>query len=211
MKILAISDLHIGDGSKADDFGHRGRDHQFISWVKSFKADMIIVVGDLYELWQFKSQAIRNAHYILVKYIENNCYHIRGNHDYQLMGPLSKKITTKSGKKILFSHGFQNDKMMTSPFTRLAIWGITWLERILPWIDNDNSYKKNRKKSRIQKYTKRYADKMLKRYDIVVCGHTHRQGVTSKDGKVYANCGTCVNHRQEGILINTLTDTVIPV
>jgi UDP-2,3-diacylglucosamine pyrophosphatase LpxH len=214
MKLLFISDLHIGDGSKSDDFadGKLDRnDWRLIEWIRDIKADKVYLVGDVWELWQFKSQAIRNAHFLLWKFLHGKKFaHIRGNHDYGLMSPLTKTLKTKSGKRVLISHGFQNDRLMTNPFARFGIWllGQT-LEKIWPDIDNGVGYKCKQKKSRTVRNTLEYANKMLKKYDIVILGHSHRQMIEKSPlGKIYTNCGTCQGGKTQGILLDTLTDNI---
>ncbi len=211
MEILIISDLHLGDDSRADDFGEHDTD--IIEWIRNIDPDKIYLAGDLYELWQFKSQKIRNAHYLLIDYLNGRRFvHIRGNHDMQLIAPLTKSFKTKSGKRVLISHGFQNDKWMTNPLARLGIWALTWLERFIPGIDNENTYSKNRKKSRTQKKTLAYAMKMLKKYDMVFCGHTHRQ-MTERSCVygVYVNVGSCIHGKFQGAVLDTLTDEITMV
>jgi len=211
MKILVISDIHLGDGSKSDDFGNRANEIKLKKWIEKQKADRIYLNGDIYELWQFKPQAVKNAHYMFWKYLHGRKFvHIRGNHDYQLMGPLTKTLKTKSGKRVLISHGFQNDKLMTNPFSRLFVWIIgQTLEKLFPDIDNEDGYKHKRNKSRTIRNTLKYAEKMWKRYDIVILGHSHKQ-MTERSYVygIYANCGTCANGKLQGVLLDTLTDKV---
>ena len=210
MQILIIADLHLGDGSAADDFSNN--DKKFIQWIKSYNPDKVYLNGDIFELWQFKSQAIRNAHFLLWKYLHGRKFiHIRGNHDMQLIAPLTKSFRTKSGIRYLISHGFQNDPWMTNPFARFGIWALTWIERFLPNIDNENTYSKNRKKSRTMKKTLEYAIKMLKRYDVVICGHTHKKMKVWVNAKLYVNSGSCIHGKFGGIMIDTLSDEVTTV
>ena len=69
MKIF-ISDLHIGDGSRTDDF-HRDEELlKFLEFVER-EAQELIVVGDLFELWQAKLDKILFRHVDVVNKILN--------------------------------------------------------------------------------------------------------------------------------------------
>ena len=50
MKIF-ISDLHLGDGSRTDDFHRDEQFLEFLEFVES-QAQELIILGDLFELWQ---------------------------------------------------------------------------------------------------------------------------------------------------------------
>jgi len=201
MKILVISDLHLNDGSGADDFGDN--DLRLISWLCSFRYDMLVLNGDIYELWQSRKKKIRQAHKALFYYLETmlsaQLIQLKGNHDYRLFKLLSKVIKTKSGKRILITHGFQNDPWMTSPVSRFLVWCVGIIEKPIPGIDNIWGTSK-----KISNKTFSYAMKMCKKYDYVVCGHTH----ILREGKSYFNSGTCQQGRLEGVLIDTDTDEI---
>ena len=85
MKIF-ISDLHLGDGSRTDDF-HRDREFlEFLEFVES-RARELIILGDLLELWQadldralFKHGEVINRLLSLRNKVKIT-YAI-GNHDY---------------------------------------------------------------------------------------------------------------------------------
>ncbi len=218
MKVLIISDLHLGDGTNADDFG-KGNDNRLIQWIQKFKADMILLNGDIYELWQFTMRKIRKAHPELCAEFEKYKYvFLKGNHDYKLFARMARTVRLSTGKKAFISHGFQNDKMMTSPFARLGIWALTWLERFFPNIDNKNTYKRKERTeekevpTRTEKMTLSYAEKMLEKYHFVFCGHTHTPNISWMDnGRAYANSGACIHGKFRGILLDTQTDEIILV
>ena len=56
MKYLFVSDIHIGNGSKADDFGKN--DTKIMKWLLKVRVindiDEVVFVGDVFERWQFK-------------------------------------------------------------------------------------------------------------------------------------------------------------
>jgi len=109
MKIF-ISDIHLGDGSKSDDF-HRDKELiSFLEWTDN-RASEIIIVGDLYELWQAHLDKIFWAHDDVVNELSKRSRKITylfGNHDYL---PFAKLTPEKyQSGNITAMHGHQFDK-----------------------------------------------------------------------------------------------------
>jgi len=210
MKYLFISDLHIGDGSKADDFGNN--DIHFINWLlKMFlKYDnlKVVFVGDVYECWQFKMKDIKRAHAELCRVISDHRV-LKGNHDYQLLRRKTMNIRLPGRGYAHVSHGCWNDKDMSNPFIRFGVWlyGLT-LEKILP--DFENRWSKKFPKSKIYKKTKAYARSILAKdkYKICICGHTHKAEILRLNGKLYANTGSCQSGKFSGAILDTRTADV---
>lgn len=81
-----ISDLHLGDGSRTDDF-HRDREFlKFLEFVES-QAQRLIILGDLFELWQADLDRVLFTHSQVVDKLLclSNKVEVRyviGNHDY---------------------------------------------------------------------------------------------------------------------------------
>ncbi|MBC8473622.1 MAG: UDP-2,3-diacylglucosamine diphosphatase [Candidatus Omnitrophica bacterium] len=85
MKIF-ISDLHLGDGSRTDDFNRDKELLKFLEFVED-EAGELIIVGDLFELWQADMDRILFRHNEVVNKILSLRSKIRvtyvvGNHDY---------------------------------------------------------------------------------------------------------------------------------
>jgi UDP-2,3-diacylglucosamine pyrophosphatase LpxH len=83
MRTAFISDLHFGDGSKADDFH---RDEELIDFLKFTDGfvSKIVILGDEYELWQADMQDILWAHSDVMKALahrEHKIERVYGNHD----------------------------------------------------------------------------------------------------------------------------------
>ena len=118
MKIF-ISDLHLGDGSRADDF-HRDKEFlEFLEFVQS-QAKELIIVGDFLELWQaaldralFRHSEVINKLLSLREKIKVT--YVVGNHDYI---PFIKFVDSGAGicleyrdseSGIVAEHGFRYD------------------------------------------------------------------------------------------------------
>jgi UDP-2,3-diacylglucosamine pyrophosphatase LpxH len=222
MKYLIISDLHLGDGTGSDDFVYEGNkkhsenDVKLANWIDSLRPDIVILAGDIYELWQHRLKRIKKAHSLLWNTFNNKLklgykfIRLVGNHDYQLLGKSTYTITTKSGKKILISHGFQNDKSMKNPFVRFGVWCLGLVEKIIPNIEVvERVFKNSSVSKQIEENTMQYAYSKFNEYNIVVCGHTHDQTAVHFDingNNWYYNTGTCQHGKLEGILIDSDKD-----
>ena len=88
--------------------------------------------------------------------------------------------------------------MMTNPLVRSGVWCVGVVEKLIPNIEN--VFTKSKLDSNIVKKTEELAIKLLKKYDRVILGHTHKQ-IKMFNGK-YFNCGTCQNGRIEYIIVD---------
>lgn len=154
MKIF-ISDLHLGDGSRTDDFS---RDEQFLNFLEFVKTEAkeLIILGDLFELWQadldkvvFKHSQIVNKLLSLRDKIKIT--YVIGNHDYlpfikytnSDLDIVTEYSDSKSG--ILAEHGHRYDafnrfknplKSIKSPWGKHFTKVVASLERLIhPDID----------------------------------------------------------------------------
>ena len=85
-KKLFISDLHLGDGSRTDDFHRDSVLLEFFDFARR-EAEELIIVGDFMELWQadldrvmFRHSEVINALLALRQKIKVT--YVIGNHDY---------------------------------------------------------------------------------------------------------------------------------
>ncbi|MHA1112153.1 MAG: UDP-2,3-diacylglucosamine diphosphatase [Promethearchaeota archaeon] len=216
MKILVVSDLHLGNGTRSDDFGHgeelQAIEQRFLDFVKAQNADRVYLNGDIYELWQARWKKVEKAHKKIIDVFENDPKYVRivGNHDFSLSGLYSDEIRTKSGKRVIILHGFQADPHMNNAFVRFFVWILGGLERLIsPNIDKSHHiFRKKGDKSMLKKRQIKFAANLLKTYDICVLGHTHFFGIDESEDGIYANSGTCQNGSLQGIIIDTDTDEV---
>ena len=85
MKIF-ISDLHLGDGSRTDDFHHDKEFLEFLDFAEN-QASELIIVGDLLELWQADLDKVLFTHDKVIKRLLSlkdkiKLTYVIGNHDY---------------------------------------------------------------------------------------------------------------------------------
>lgn len=118
MKIF-VSDLHMGDGSRTDDF-HRDKEFLFfLDFVEEGQHELIIV-GDLFELWQADFDRVIFQHSDVINRILSlkdklKVTYVVGNHDYI---PFAKFVDydigvclryRDSGNNLVAEHGHQYD------------------------------------------------------------------------------------------------------
>lgn len=118
MKIF-ISDLHLGDGSRTDDF-HRDREFlEFLEFVEG-QAHELIILGDLFELWQADLDRVMFRHSEIINKLLSlrnkiKLTYVIGNHDYI---PFVKFADAGTGicleyrdseNSIVAEHGFKYD------------------------------------------------------------------------------------------------------
>jgi len=133
--ILVVSDLHMGDGGRRDNFvafqnGARERAWgRFLDYVESRNAQLV-VVGDLFEFWQCNLSLVlvkRKAY--LDRLGELKAIYVLGNHDNDLVGfiecnMLSHPVFARmnagfkariGGKTFRFLHGHETDPWNSDP------------------------------------------------------------------------------------------------
>jgi UDP-2,3-diacylglucosamine pyrophosphatase LpxH len=112
--ILIISDIHLGT------FGCHAK--ELLHYLKSIKPDVVVLNGDIIDIWQFSKTYWPKSHMKVIKHLINwigkgiKTYYVTGNHDEMLrkfeglkMGSLNivNKVVLKlpDGKKAWVFHG----------------------------------------------------------------------------------------------------------
>ena len=174
MKILIISDLHLGPCFKKQ---------KEVLDILSKPWDKIIVNGDLYELLGFQNKEEIEKEYKDIFEILNkpNVIKLEGNHDLG-QGALDYFFTLPNGKKVAVTHGHKYDDKTSSSQVKLNIiffniFGIE-LRRIFKCL---KSYEECEKKI-IEEYKTKS--------DYLIIGHSHQ---VWKKENVY-NIGDWIEH-----------------
>lgn len=202
-KSIFVSDLHLGTKS--------AKSKKFLKFLETNSCDNLFLVGDIIDGW-----ALQRRHYwtdkqtevvrkILKISLSSNVYYLPGNHD-DFVRPFFKYsfnfgsciiqnefiYTAIDGRKILVIHGDHFDIWMKFP-KKL----INFLARIgdflpLDWLSraretNQSPYRYLRT-SGTEKTLLKYIQ--IKKYDAVICGHTHIPKFTVR----YMNTGDWVEH-----------------
>lgn len=217
----SISDLHLGDKGPKDDF--YGNEQKLAEFLQSIPDNSLILVGDVFELWQCHLDNIIAAYPDLIKLLfKRALYYITGNHDQailklnvlptfqikMLLGvPVVEKLILGD---ILFMHGHQFDaanskyKWLGQSITGLAGWLEKYIHKDIDvWAEQ--FVMKLKKLGRFgypDQYRKdaiAYAKKEgVKR---IVIGHSHVEDYAKTDDIEFYNCGCWVNGKSHVIKI----------
>lgn len=223
MNILVLSDLHIDTG---DNFGVFHWDEmEFIENLEIireyYSIDKIILNGDIFELLKYSFGDIKKARPALIKYFRDKDFiYIKGNHDIiNDIGEEYYRIINSSGQVIHIEHGHNadwlNGKRIGRALGRLVISTLKKLShskimmelyfRIVRYQDELNIIPK--RYNTLNYLT--YALDLLKEYDVVILGHTHKleshHTYYLNKKKRYLNCGSCSLGRFQGIILDTET------
>jgi UDP-2,3-diacylglucosamine pyrophosphatase LpxH len=183
-KVLIISDLHMGSGSRDDLSGNNGEMLICLLEEYYFKNGWILVLnGDIEELQRFSLDLIREKWLGLYRVFnlfakENRLYKLVGNHDEQLLFkryssypyPLYTvlKIETGTVPTYVF-HGHQLSSIY-SKFNKLIGIGIRYILKpfgIKNIIEARNPYKRFHIESKAYAFS-------IKNHCLSIIGHTHR-------------------------------------
>lgn len=223
MRLLVISDLHIDIGDKFGTFGWKPS--RFIyalnTITKHYNIDTVVLNGDVYDLYKYSYSDVLSWNAELIEFLhKKNCIFITGNHDFWGTDALkSYTITNKSGQKIHIEHGHAADFMNGTSLGRFIgrtshevikpLIKYKWVERAYhQLVENVEGINYTPRKYNTYKYLV-YALKLLRKYDMVVLGHTHKLEVHKiyydNKKKQYLNSGSCSLGRFQGVLIDTET------
>ncbi|WP_320052881.1 metallophosphoesterase [uncultured Acetobacteroides sp.] len=223
MNVLVISDLHLGNGDRFGTFEWSNAD--FIAMLKqvveSYRIDQVVLNGDILELYKYRFRDAYLKNKELMRYFKSiKPIVIKGNHDFiSPIGVFHHTIVNAQGKKIYFEHGHDADFLNGTRIGRAIgfglhlllkrLIGIRWVEDVyFSTIEGLEDINRIPRKYNTYKYLK-HALKLLRSYDVVVLGHTHKVEshntyyLNSK--KQYCNTGSCTLGRFQGVVLDTET------
>lgn len=223
MNILVLSDLHI---DTCDNFGTFQWDEmdlimQLEGIREIYSIDKVIFNGDVFELLKYTYDDIRKANPTLMRYFADNDFvFIKGNHDIvNDYGLDHYNITNSKGQTIHIEHGHNADWINGTRFGRaIGRLSLSLLKRMTHsklmmdfyfWIVSlEEQINHIPKKYNTIKYLT-YALKLLKDYDVVILGHTHKleshHTYYLNNKKRYLNSGSCSLGRFQCIIMDTET------
>jgi predicted phosphodiesterase len=223
MNILVLSDLHI---DACDNFGtFQWKEMDLIMQIEGirdiYSIDKVILNGDVFELVKYTYDEIRKANPVLMRYFNDNDFvFIRGNHD--IINEFSVdhlNITNSHGQTIHIEHGHKADWINGTRFGRgigkLALLLLKKMSKYKYMMDMyfrlialEDEINHIPKKYNTIKYLT-YALRLLKEYDVVILGHTHKleshHTYYLNQKKRYLNSGACSLGRFQGIILDTET------
>ena len=136
VEVVVISDVHLGT------FGCRAK--ELYRYLKSIQPEILVLNGDIIDIWQFRKRYFPKYHLKVIKQIfslaskGSRIYYLTGNHDEMLRKftdlsfgniTLADKLVLKLGsKKIWFFHGDIFDASIHNAkwIAKLGGWGMTF-------------------------------------------------------------------------------------
>lgn len=137
IELAVLSDIHLGT------YGCHAK--EVLEYLNTIKPEILILNGDIIDIWQFRKRYFPKAHLQVVKKIVSlaskgtKVYYITGNHDEMLrkfsdavMGNiylLDKLVLNLDGRKAWFFHGdvFDASIQHTKWIAKLGGWGYDFL------------------------------------------------------------------------------------
>jgi UDP-2,3-diacylglucosamine pyrophosphatase LpxH len=208
---IFISDTHLSSlRCQSDELNYL---------LDSYDCDALYLLGDIVDLWNLKGiEYWPPIHSVIIRKIIDRIIRIKtnyivGNHD-DFLSKLQFNIKNLNvceedsieinGKRLLVIHGHQFD-LAIKYFRFIAVLGTIGYSLLLhlnrlkrKFIKKPYSLSKNVDKKlgavlgNFEKAILKYAK--MKKFDGVICGHTHKPDLKVIDGLIYANAGDFVKH-----------------
>lgn len=223
MKLLILSDLHLDTQHQSGIC--KWDEREFIACIEQMRSthqiDKIVLNGDIYELFKYDYNNIAHQNPALIAYLSHPDFiYIKGNHDIiNTHGADSYDVTNSKGQKIHIEHGHKadwlNGTILGRFISKYALSALNKLSRYeairrmyLRAVEFDDEINRIPKKYNSYKYLT-YALRLLKEYDVVILGHTHKMESHHtyylNKKKRYLNCGACSLGRFQAVVLNTET------
>lgn len=198
-KYAIMSDIHLGDGGRADDA--RYNEKTILAALRHYNSHgyTLIVLGDIEEFWQFGLKEIVDRYHDTVykaikAFGDDRVYRVFGNHDLEWrslpdpmrnnparFGSATEAIKMRDGKgrvRILLVHGHQGDTEAYKHPWR-SRFCVRLYRRVEPYFKFDCHTSATQ--SQIMKRYERIMYSWAKRSQaILICGHSHRAIFASK-------------------------------
>jgi len=190
-KYALFSDLHLGDGGKADIFVHNEETMIFALNYYKKNGYSIILLGDVEELWQFNLIEIhdrydKSIYELLRSFTGNKVHRIFGNHDNDWKRPPTDPILYNEniqhgapeaiilGDDIFLVHGHQGDKTCDRNIWESRYWARKIISLVPAGKVLIGYAKRSATKSQIpNNREKLYYNWANDNKVILICGHTH--------------------------------------
>lgn len=204
MITLICSDLHLG----ASD----SKPREFLEFLKTERADRLLLLGDVLDLWLGVDDALRMAEPVfryIVERFGDQFFYVGGNHDsevnylFGILPCVKKKLEMNLfGKKALLVHGeiFDTNAYTASSWARVNAWLMNKINSGLN-IDIKQASMSSKLGTKIYEeylgsFKKEVEQQCAGKYTYVICGHTHDPRLRNEDvkGVAYLNCGDFLQH-----------------
>lgn len=231
MKLAVISDLHLGNGTRSDQFGHD--EAMFLRFLDHLEDNFerVVLLGDIYETLTTRGSAqvdelarCKQAHARIAERFERPMYrYLHGNHDLvaghvdNAPDALHLKV---DNQRIVFMHGHQFDWVVNRArvVSEWCAWFAGWLarlgmkpvlkvahtiERLIVGggVDKGGDLSQLATEDRFRRAAMSFAE--ARGADIVVTGHTHEGIVAPSGDRLFLNSGACEGGRFSFLAMDT--------
>jgi len=218
--MIFLSDPHFGDGGPGDDFGPPGGEQEcaLLNYIQRWRAEgqLVILAGDIFELWQFRYDDILRAHgEVILKLFAITDRYFVGNHDWERLNVLTYGVRGEvcgSVEGVWVEHGHLFDERVAKRphLCRAGSWIIGRLEYVLPdadvWAERFAAWVgRTGRRAANERYVAKIAERAREHgCERAVFGHTHERGyyTSARDVRV-RNCGTWTGGRRDCVEIET--------
>ncbi|RXK87855.1 metallophosphoesterase [Chlorobaculum sp. 24CR] len=200
-RVVVVSDLHLGDGGRNDEFRHNGQLFETVLRQRYLAGGFSLVLnGDIEELFKFDLDAIASAwdglYDLLLAFGRNGFFRkLYGNHDhglldhhdYRLASALVESLALRyEGQTLLLFHGHQASPYLNEPssiFSRILFYILRYLALPFGFRNYSVSYS-SRKRFAIERSVYDFSNRFKL---ISIIGHTHRPLFESMSKLDYLN------------------------
>ena len=205
LEVVVLSDLHLGT------YGCHAL--ELLQYLKSIQSKVLVLNGDIIDIWQFKKSYFPKAHLAvvaqLIKMASKGChvYYLTGNHDEMLrrftpvqMGNFrmdDKLVLELDGKKAWFFHGDVFDNSISGAKWLAKLGGVGYdilvlfINKLLKKLGRPKVSLSKKVKDSVKRAVKHVHDfeqlaaelALQKGYDYVVMGHIHKAQIRTIETK----------------------------
>lgn len=223
MQLAVISDLHLGAGGAADQFGHSDLEFSKLLDLLEGNFERIVLLGDIWETLTGTSpggdrrqlRAAREQHPEIARRFETDQYiYVHGNHDSVAAaeGVPDQHELYVDKVRIIFSHGHLGDPLIVRHrwLSELGVWLGAWVCRVgwrrLYQLCSELDARRGGALGEgarcvVRRWAEAHAGR--ERADIIVTGHTHVPARAELDSCLFMNSGSCAQGRFQFLSLDT--------
>jgi UDP-2,3-diacylglucosamine hydrolase len=216
-----LSDVHLGEGSPAEESAKHEKLFAFLSEVES-KGKSFVLVGDIFDFWYEWHSVIPKQHFDLLCHLRRlsdagvALHYLPGNHDFRLTGFLEKELGIVvyrseaefqiGEQRIYVYHGDGIVARDTGYRLLKRVMRNSVVQRLFRWLHPDLAMALARVTSRSSRTTNPYrasdeADyeafakhQLAHGFQGVVMGHSHHPRQVEFPDGIYVNLGDWIHH-----------------
>jgi predicted phosphodiesterase len=224
MEIAVISDLHLGNRSEVDGFGHD--DAEFLKFLNFLEGNFerIVLLGDIWETLTGRLPGYagaelvtaRDSHAEIHRRFQRPQYrYVHGNHDLvagAVDGAPDELVIQADGVRLLFTHGHQSDTLMQRRrwMSELGVWLGGWIRRLglaplYRLFEKMDAMRGGVSLDALNCPFQRWALGVAaeRNADVMITGHTHMATRAEHGNRLFLNSGSCSEGKYSFLSLDT--------